>query len=65
MVQWNWPLRTLRLGLWETPVEFLDVPVYLAGLFTAVSGFGYIVDGIRQLHAGGHGDPKPKHELLK
>ncbi len=55
MLQWNGPVR---LGA-ETAVEFLDLPVYLAGLFTAVSGFGYIVEGLRQLHAGGHGDPQP------
>jgi len=56
MLQWNCPVR---FGGAETSVEFLDLPVYLAGLFTAVSGFGYIVDGMRQLHAGGHGDPQP------
>jgi CDP-diacylglycerol--glycerol-3-phosphate 3-phosphatidyltransferase len=55
MLQWNGPVR---LGL-ETTVEFLDLPVYLAGLFTAVSGFGYIVEGLRQLQAGGHGDAPP------
>lgn len=38
-------------------LDFLDLPVWLAGLFTAISGFGYIVDGIGQLHDRGHGDP--------
>jgi CDP-diacylglycerol--glycerol-3-phosphate 3-phosphatidyltransferase len=52
-----------RLGSWTVPVDFLDIPVYLAGLFTAVSGFGYIVVGVRQLQAGGHGDPKSTQEL--
>src|SRR4029453_17665422 len=28
-----------------------------------VSGFAYIVEGIRQLQAGGHGDPKSPHEV--
>ena len=46
----------------ELTAHFLDIPVYLAGLFTAISGFGYIMDGLAQLHAGGHGDPKPWHE---
>ncbi len=46
----------------ELTAHFLDIPVYLAGLFTAISGFGYIMDGIAQLHAAGHGDPKPWHE---
>jgi hypothetical protein len=40
-------------------IGFIDVIVYLAGLFTAISGFGYIMDGIAQLHAKGHGDPEP------
>jgi len=40
-----------------------DLPVYLAGLFTLVSAFGYVMDGIRQLHAKGHGDPKSWNEL--
>jgi len=63
MLQWNPTIWRFSIGSWQTPVEFLDIPVYLAGLFTAVSGVGYIVEGIRQLQAGGHGDPKPKHEL--
>jgi CDP-diacylglycerol--glycerol-3-phosphate 3-phosphatidyltransferase len=63
MLQWNPTIGRFRIGSWQSPVEFLDIPVYLAGLFTAVSGVGYIVEGIRQLQAGGHGDPKPKHEL--
>jgi len=57
MLQFNAPLRSVKLGAFETSIEFLDLPVYLAGLFTAISGFGYIIDGIRQLHAGGHGEP--------
>lgn len=39
-------------------VEFLDIPVALAGFFTLVSGFGYVMNGIMQLQAGGHGDAK-------
>jgi CDP-diacylglycerol--glycerol-3-phosphate 3-phosphatidyltransferase len=34
----------------------IDLAVWLAGLFTAVSGFGYVLEGIAQLKAGGHGD---------
>jgi CDP-diacylglycerol--glycerol-3-phosphate 3-phosphatidyltransferase len=41
----------------ELEITFLDIPVYLAGLFTAISGFGYIVDGIAQLQAKGHAEP--------
>jgi CDP-diacylglycerol--glycerol-3-phosphate 3-phosphatidyltransferase len=57
MLQYNMPLWTLKIGPLQTSVEFLDIPVYLAGLFTAISGAGYILYGIRQLHASGHGDP--------
>jgi CDP-diacylglycerol--glycerol-3-phosphate 3-phosphatidyltransferase len=59
MLQINWPIGAVSLGSWHTQVEFLDLPVYLAGLFTAVSGFGYVLDGIRLLHAGGHGEATP------
>ncbi len=37
-------------------VHFLDLPVWIAGLFTAVSGVGYIVNGINQLHVHGQAD---------
>jgi CDP-diacylglycerol--glycerol-3-phosphate 3-phosphatidyltransferase len=57
MLQYNRTLWTLGSGKVQTSIEFLDLPVYLAGLFTAISGVGYIIDGIRQLHAGGHGEP--------
>jgi len=63
LLQLNFFSTKVRIGSWTVPVDFLDIPVYLAGLFTAVSGFGYIVEGVRQLHAGGHGDPKSPHEL--
>ena len=53
---------TLTLGSWKADVHFLDIPVWLAGLFTAISGFGCIVEGIHQLHSKGHGDPKTFHE---
>jgi len=39
-------------------VDFLYIPVALAGFFTLVSGFGYVMNGIRQLQAGGHGDAR-------
>jgi CDP-diacylglycerol--glycerol-3-phosphate 3-phosphatidyltransferase len=57
MLQYNWTLWTIGSGKAQSSVEFLDLPVYLAGLFTAISGAGYVVDGIRQLHATGHGEP--------
>lgn len=63
LLQLNLFTTSFSLGSGRFSVDFLDIPVYLAGLFTAVSGFGYIVVGVQQLHAGGHGDPKPPHEL--
>jgi CDP-diacylglycerol--glycerol-3-phosphate 3-phosphatidyltransferase len=62
MLQFNWTIAPLQVGQWRTSLEFLDIPVYLAGLFTVISAIGYVVDGIRQLHAGGHGEPKTNHE---
>jgi hypothetical protein len=34
--------------------NFLDIPVTLAGIFTLISGIGYVKKGIRQFQAGGH-----------
>ena len=45
-------------------VAFLDVPVFVAGFFTLISGLLYIRDGIRQLHSKGHGEPQPPSKLL-
>jgi CDP-diacylglycerol--glycerol-3-phosphate 3-phosphatidyltransferase len=44
-------------------VAFLDMPVFVAGFFTLLSGLFYIRDGIRQLHAKGHGEPQPPEKL--
>ncbi len=63
MLQWNWFQKSLAIGSWRLDVGSLDLSVWLAGFFTLVSGVGYVVDGMRQLHAKGHGDPKSWHEL--
>ena len=52
LLQWPWLLQSVDLGFMS--FILLDVPVVLAGLFTLVSGVGYLLGGIRQLHAGGH-----------
>ena len=62
MLQLDLFRTTLSLGSWKIDLHFLDIPVWFAGFFTAVSGFGYIVDGLQQLHAKGHGDPQPTNE---
>ena len=63
MLQINLFTKDISIGTWHTALDFLDIPVYVAGLFTAISGFGYILDGIRQLQASGHGDPKSTSQL--
>jgi CDP-diacylglycerol--glycerol-3-phosphate 3-phosphatidyltransferase len=63
MLQLNLFTRTYSVGGATVHLDFLDLPVYLAGLFTLISGFGYVMDGIRQLHAKGHGDPQSWNEI--
>lgn len=57
MLQYNPFTSPLVIGPWAGEVHFLDLPVWIAGLFTAVSGVGYVADGIHQLHLRDHGDP--------
>jgi CDP-diacylglycerol--glycerol-3-phosphate 3-phosphatidyltransferase len=63
MLQINKPIGSMQVGSERLLIDFLDLPVFLAGLFTAISGAHYVVDGVRQLHATGHGEAKPSHEL--
>lgn len=63
MLQLNLFHRAVTLGSWKVNLDFLDIPVYLAGLATFISGVGYVIDGIRQLHDKGHGEPKPWSEI--
>ena len=53
----------LPVGKWNLALHSLDIPVLLAGIFTAISGFGYVVDGLQQLHAKGHGDPQSTNQI--
>jgi CDP-diacylglycerol--glycerol-3-phosphate 3-phosphatidyltransferase len=61
MLQWNTHLATI--GGWK--VMFLDLPVIIAGVFTLVSGLGYVRRGIGLVHSAGHGDPQPPSQLLR
>lgn len=61
MLQLNFFSRTFAFGSWTLRIEFLDLPVYLAGAATFASGAGYVLDGIRQLQDKGHGDPKSSY----
>jgi CDP-diacylglycerol--glycerol-3-phosphate 3-phosphatidyltransferase len=58
MLQYNPPLTTLEFAAQKVELNFLDLPVALAGFFTLISGIGYVALGIRQLQAGGHGNAK-------
>jgi len=62
MLQLNFFHLEVPIGSRQFPVNFLDLPVCLAGFFTLISGFGYVADGIRQLHTHGHADSKPANE---
>jgi hypothetical protein len=63
MLQWRGFEKTLAIGGATLKFGAIDLAVVLAGLFTLVSGFGYVVGGIAQLHAKGHGDPKSWNEF--
>jgi CDP-diacylglycerol--glycerol-3-phosphate 3-phosphatidyltransferase len=58
MLQLNFFRHEFAIGSWSRQLNFLDIPVFLAGAATFISGAGYVLDGIRQLHDKGHGDPK-------
>jgi cardiolipin synthase (CMP-forming) len=59
MLQWN-----PAVNLVGFQVYFLDLPVFVAGFFTLVSGLGYVRRGVQLLHSAGHGDPQPPSQLL-
>jgi CDP-diacylglycerol--glycerol-3-phosphate 3-phosphatidyltransferase len=63
MLQLNFFHTTFAVGSRQFVVNFLDIPVALAGLFTLISGIGYVADGIGQLQTNGHADSKPSNEL--
>jgi CDP-diacylglycerol--glycerol-3-phosphate 3-phosphatidyltransferase len=50
-------LEPLRFQDTTLPWVGLDLPVFLAALFTAASGIGYSAVAIGQIHQAGHGDP--------
>jgi len=56
MLQYNPFQKNLVVGRWNLDVAFLDIPVWLAGIFTLLSGMGYIAQGIAQVHHHGHPD---------
>ncbi len=64
MIQWNPFTYQFRLGPIGTAITFLDIPIWLAGIFTGISGFGYVMDGIAQIGDRGHGDPARHDQSL-
>jgi len=63
MLQLNLFVQPFSIGGWTGEFGTIPLAVWLAGLFTAVSGFGYIMDGIAQLHSKGAGDARPWNEI--
>jgi len=63
MLQYNPFQKNLTVGRFEFDVHFLDIPVWLAGMFTFLSGIGYVAQGVAQLHHHGHPDSKDPHEV--
>ena len=53
LLQLNFFDRTLQIAGQSLEINFLDIPVTLAGIFTLISGIGYVMTGIRQFQAGG------------
>jgi CDP-diacylglycerol--glycerol-3-phosphate 3-phosphatidyltransferase len=54
LLQLNFFERTVQIWGQSVEFNFLDIPVTLAGVFTLISGVGYVMRGIRQFQAGGH-----------
>jgi phosphatidylglycerophosphate synthase len=50
---------TIPIFRWRLTIDFLDIPVTIAALFTLLSGIGYVMGGIRQLQAEGHAHARP------
>jgi len=63
MLQPDWLLASCFSGWPSLPllwVQNLDLLVFVTGVFTLISGFGYLGEGIAQSHKSGHGDPDGK-----
>jgi CDP-diacylglycerol--glycerol-3-phosphate 3-phosphatidyltransferase len=54
LLQLNFFQKTVLICGQSVEFNFLDIPVTLAGIFTLVSGIGYVMRGVRQFQAGGH-----------
>ena len=45
--------------------RFCDSVVWISGAVTLISGFSYLTEGIRQLHAGGHTVPEASEQGVR
>jgi CDP-diacylglycerol--glycerol-3-phosphate 3-phosphatidyltransferase len=54
LLQFNFFTTQIHIGHMTLRLDFLDIPVCLAALFTLVAGIGYVMDGLRQLQDGEH-----------
>jgi CDP-diacylglycerol--glycerol-3-phosphate 3-phosphatidyltransferase len=63
MLQYNPFQANLTVGRWNLDVAFLDIPVWLAGIFTLLSGIAYIAQGVAQVHHHGHPESKDISEI--
>jgi len=54
LLQLNFFQKSVEVFGQSVEFNFLDIPVTLAGVFTLISGIGYVMTGIRQFQAGGH-----------
>jgi CDP-diacylglycerol--glycerol-3-phosphate 3-phosphatidyltransferase len=59
LLQLNFFTRTISFADHRFQLDFLDLPVGLAGVFTLLSGIDYLLVGVRQLQAGGHAGRSP------
>ena len=64
MLELNPFTSSQQLGPLHFTLRFLDLPIWLAGIFTAISGVQYIIEGIAQMHDGGHGDPAGHNQAV-
>ena len=54
LLQLNFFQHTVQIWGESIELNFLDIPVTLAAVFTLISGIGYVMVGVREFQAGGH-----------
>ena len=54
LLQLNFFQHTVQIWGESIELNFLDIPVTLAAVFTLISGIGYVMVGVREFQAWGH-----------